>query len=217
MRARAQGMSIVLFALLVSGLGCGSTTLRVYPTWTELPATGLEVRIVEVADVRPFGSASNRAPVPTVRGDPHDSDLTERVVGRWLQHYGRLGANMALEPPQAVPDLVADALVSGLRSAGYRAFSGAGVDSDGAVPLSARIDELWLYERLHGGLGTVAYRIRITITGPLDGFRDGRVLQGRGSVSAGGVDRVLWRRALERALELIAALLSAEAPPAGYS
>lgn len=199
-RALAQRL-LGATAFLMLGLACASEGLRVSLPVSELPRAGPYMNLATVLDTRSFTTASNRAPVPSLRGDPMSASLTERVVGRWLAPSGRLGSNVLLEPPQSVPALVGRAIVFGLRTAGYRAVGENPSVTGPAVDLHATVSEFWIYQRPHGAL---AYRARIILSGSLLPLRGGRIIEINGSVSAGAVDGVLWRRAVERCLEMIA-------------
>jgi len=70
--------------LVLFGLGCAQAGLRVSVPVDGLPRDGPYVHVARVADTRRFVTASNRAPIPSLRGDPNDAALSERMVGRRL-------------------------------------------------------------------------------------------------------------------------------------
>jgi hypothetical protein len=171
------------------------------------PAASPTVLVAEPVDARAFTDASNRAPVPSVQGDPKDTALTTRVIGRRPATKRTLGSNVTLPEGQRVVDFVGQAVADGLRQAGVTATT-AGATSGGganALPrLAVTVRDFWLESRPRGEVAVIEYRFVIDVQGDWPRFRDGRTIESRGTVSSGGLNTVLWRRTFDRALEDIA-------------
>jgi len=201
---------------LVSG-ACASPDEGLSPVLftPEQPARGPAIVVVPSRDARVFTNASHPAPKPSLRGDVDDAQLSSRVVGRHLSSNGMLGANIVLESGITVSDLVDQAIVAGLRDAGIRATveeSGARTH-EAARSLHTTIYEFWLYRRKRSGLGTISYRVSLDVSGQIPGDGGPTRMEVEGSVSAGGVDLQLWRRAVEQALEDVSTKLGQRIRP----
>jgi hypothetical protein len=215
------GIGSLLLALMTTA--CGITKPLYLESKYAIPAapTGaVQVVVATPVDLRPFSSASNRAPVASVQGDPADSALTARVVGRRLDGLDMLGPNILLPPGESVAQWVGRAVVDGLRDAGVEAVldSAGPVDAtDGAHPTPARlrvsIHEFWLDVKPAAGLATIEYRVEIALQGSVPGFGEGAGASAQGGVSAGGLDMTLWRRSFDRALQEIATKTARLADP----
>ncbi len=182
-------------------------------------ATGaVQVVVATPADLRPFSGSSNRAPVPSVQGNPADAALTARVVGRRVDGINMLASNIVLPPGESVSQWVGRAVVEGLRTAGIEAELAAAEADDGATRpprLSVSIHEFWLDVQPSAGLATVEYRVEIALQGAVRGFNEGANVSAQAGVSAGGLDMTLWRRSFDRALEAIAEKTAQQADPLG--
>ena len=179
-------------------------------------AAGPGVTVAPAIDARPFTGASNRAPVPSVQGDPQDAELTARAIGRRPSGTGMLGANVTLPPGETVAGGVGRAVFAGVRlGGGGGGAAGAGAhDGASKTHLGVTIASFWL--DLKPGPSPVAiieYRARIDLMGDWPRFREGRQVEVRGTVSAGGLDNTLWRRAFDRALAAIATETARELQP----
>lgn len=222
---RPQGGSLRAIGMLsvaaLLGSACGVTTPLYLDSGYETPTPepgAVRVVVATPVDARGFSSASNRAPVPSVQGDPADPALTARVVGRRPTATGMLGSNVLLPPDQSVSQWVGRAVVEGLRQAGIAAVAegAAGAPADPSVPrLEVSIHDFWLNVQPSPGLATVVYRVDLAILGPLTGFREGARIPAQNGVSAGGLDMTLWQRSFDRALADIASGVAAAADPLG--
>jgi len=213
-RPHARLLALPLAGLVIGVIGAGGCALTRphvlesrYAT-VELPRSAEPVHVGDPVDARRFTDASNRAPVPSVEGDPDDTTITARTVGRRLVGTGMLGPNVMLPPGESVAGRVREAIVSGLRRAALGAVPAAGAyeDTDRPSPrLDVTVQQLWLDVKPSRTLAVIEYRARIEIEGDWPRFREGRTIEARGTVSAAGLDMTLWRRAFDRALEEIAA------------
>lgn len=209
--------------LALSTAACGMTKPLYVESHYAIPAapTGaVQVVVATPVDLRPFSSASNRAPVPSVQGDPDDSALTARVVGRRLDGLEMLGPNIVLPPGESVALWVGRAVVAGLRDAGVEAVLESATPpaaARGNLPAPPRlrvsIHEFWLDVQPAAGLPTIEYRVEIALQGSVPGFRDGASAAAQGGVSAGGLDMMLWSRSFDRALQQITTKTSGLADP----
>lgn len=171
------------------------------------PATAPAVVVAEPTDARVFTDASNRAPVPSVQGDPKDTALTARVIGRRPATKRTLGSNVTLPEGQRVVDYVGRAVADGLRQAGIAATTTDAAAGAGAAPLprlTVTMRSFWLESKPRGEVAVIEYRFVVDVQGDWPRFRDGRTIDSRGTVSSGGLNTVLWRRTFDRALEDIA-------------
>lgn len=167
----------------------------------------IDVIVAAPVDARHFTDASNRAPVPSVQGDPSDTALTARTVGRRLSTRSMLGPNVTLPPGESVAGWVRHAVVDGLRRAGVRASPAAARPAGGAdtLPrLEVTVRQFWLDVKPGRNLAVVEYRAEIEILGDWPRFGEGRIVRAQGTVSAAALDMMLWRRTFDRALAEIA-------------
>jgi hypothetical protein len=211
-RLRPGATPALVAALCTSLLGgaCALTT----PHHVEsrfAPADVIEqpmaVIVSAPVDARPFTDASNRAPVPSVQGDPSDTTLTSRTVGRRLSTRSMLGPNVTLPPGESVAAWVRHAVVDGLRQAGVRAGPAVAAPAhevESLPRLDVTIRQFWLDVKPGRNLAVVEYRAEIEILGDWPRFGEGRIVQTQGTVSAAALDMTLWRRTFDRALAEIA-------------
>jgi hypothetical protein len=218
MRTRAAAdLRIVALCSALTAFACATPSAGLAPVLEtpELPESGPLLLVLPVHDARVFSTSSHPSPKPSVRGDPKDGALTSRIVGRRLLSSGLLGPNKILEPGVTASDLVESALVAGLRKSGLRATlrSGDAEADAAALPVEATVLDLWLYRRQFSALGTISYLASVDVRGEIPGDRGPALLQIRGSVSAGGVDNRLWRRAIETAMQEISSALTRRIRP----
>ena len=188
------------------------------------PGAGSAVMIERPLDARHFTTSDSRAPVPSLRGDPQDAELTARVLGRMPQTEFSLGPNVTLPPGQTVSGWIQKALVEGFREAGLNAeaasnegdtdtASAPSKHSNASAALSATVVSFWLNVRNAPGPSVVVYRADIEITGDLPRFREGRTVTATGSVSQIGLDYALFRKSFDAALKAIAGATAQAAVP----
>ena len=221
----ATGRAGITSMLLIwIATACGLTTPLYLESQYAIPTTPtatVQVVVATPVDLRPFSAASNRAPVPSVQGDPADAALTARVVGRRLNGLQMLGPNILLPPGESVSLWVGRAVVEGLRAAGVPAVLAASGPNRAALgrpePSSLRVSihEFWLDLKPSAGLPTIEYRVEIALQGSVAGFREAAGATAQGGVSAGGLDMTLWRRSFDRALDEIASKTAELADPLG--
>jgi hypothetical protein len=214
---RAHSIIVMLSAVALVTSACASPDEGLSPVLftPELPARGPTIVVVPSRDARVFTNASHPAPKPSLRGDVDDTQLSSRVLGRHLSSNGMLGANVVLESGITVSDLVDQAIVAGLRNAGIRATveeSGARTHQ-AARALHTTIYEFWLYRRKRSGPGTISYRVSLDVSGQIPGDGGPTRMEVEGSLSAGGVNLQLWRRAVEQALEEVSTKLGQRIRP----
>ena len=228
-RLAAVGLLCALALMVWMGAGCALTApLHVESKYAPEtpPGPGAEVVIETPLDARHFTTSDSRAPVPSLRGDPQDAELTARVVGRMPQTEFSLGPNVTLPPGQTVSSWIQKALVEGFREAGLNAeaapASNNGETDASAAPskhsgapaaLSATVVSFWLNVRNAPGPSVVVYRADIEITGDLPRFREGRTVTATGSVSQIGLDYALFRKSFDAALKAIASATAQAAVP----
>lgn len=209
----------LLLSVVVSA--CGLTSPLYVESKFSAPTPLSTPPVVVVAppvDARRFTAASNRAPVPSVRGNPLDSDLTTRTIGRRLSGTGMLGANVTLPPGESVAHWVGRAVVDGLRRANVPAVAAdsEAVDVPMEVPhLEVTVLAFWLDVKPEAAIAIIEYRAEVEISGDWPRLAGGRTVSTQGTVSAGGLDNTLWRRSFDKALDDIVAKTARAVDPAG--
>lgn len=204
LRTSGQARLAALLILALSTL-MGCTSAGIVPQLTsgrlDDPIEGFPVRIGEVRDLREFQASPSRTFVPSLAGDLDDRALRAKAVGRMVNSANWPAANVVLEPPATVESLVAEAGARALRSAGYRVLDPEDAGFDEATAIDFDIRRLWMIQNPATLPPRARVDIEIRIVAPLLGFERGVDVAAARGVSAGGVDRALFRRALERGLD----------------
>ncbi len=210
----STGRALAALVVLASISGCAGLTpwdgeLATEVEWVPLPEGGPRIWVGEVADAREFRPLGRHPWIPTISGGgENDPQRTGPVVGRRLANkHGNRGGNLTLSEGRTAADLAQDALVKGLRLAGY--WARAAPEGREVQPIvQAELLELWI--RVRQGYFTIRHegRARVRISGfdpPIapDGFICGRAIH-----ASGGRSRFAWERVLRMLVEDLAADLA---------
>ncbi len=202
--------STLSLAGLLAGAGCTSSGLVIEPPEPppDVEVVGGPIRIASVVDARPFSTHGLMAPVHSTSRDPGDSEWTRRVFGRRRTGTTTLGRDRFTRDPAGIPALVRAGLENGVVAAGA---SVADPDAAMSAPhLDAAIDVFWVRPAFRSLNAKLIYEAVVHVSGDLPGFETPVMLRTRGSMVSGAADGVLWRRAVQRTLERLAAALAKE-------
>jgi len=169
-------LAFIVTAMAMLG-GCAATRSVVSPEMgiaTQNPAQGVAVRIDHVDDMRHFSSSPREADMPSLsESDVHDVALTSRAIARKRNGYGMALGDVLLPEGQTVSKLIANAVSQGFRRAGYRVLTKDDPNYAQAVPVNARINEFWSWDRPGFGKVTVYNRADVTLVGELPALSGG--------------------------------------------
>ena len=201
--SRSLSLLILLGLALASLAGCANNGITPELTAGRLdnPSDGIPVRLGEIRDLRRFQNSPSRTFVPSLQGDLEDFALRSRAVGRATNEARRPAENIVLDPPLTVESLVGEAAARALREAGYRVLGPGSFGYDEAIELELEINRLWMMQNLPPMPPHARVDIQIRIVGALFGFERGIDVEAYRKVSGGGMNRGLFRQALERGLD----------------
>lgn len=142
--AAKLGLAFVMSAAL-GACALTRSEVAVVPDTVADPAGGVVVVLGPVTDERRFEVAPSEPSVPSLKepGQIGDKQITNRAIGRKRNTYGAALGDVLLADPQTVSRLVAEAVKSGLRDAGYRVVEVDDPANARAPRVTVRVMEFW--------------------------------------------------------------------------
>ena len=202
-------------AALATGCATSRGTLDVRVPVVQNPATGIEVKLTEVADQRVFERAPSQPSTPSLKDDLiEDRSTTDRAIARKRNGYGKALGDILLPEGRTVAQLGREAITRGLRESGYRVLEDGAPGFAGATPLQAEIEKFWAWFTPGFWAVHLEFEALIRVSGPIDPFADGEEFRGYVRLGSGAATGRVYLNTINQGLEALNADIKSKLQPA---
>ena len=206
LRRRAPGPRTAALLIGLAACAGASPILEVRLAGISDPQSGQAFRIQRVSDRRFFQPVSRDPRLPSAQGGLPDAALAQRIVARRGSGGDRSGGDLLLPEGTSVEDLVAEALTTGFREAGYRVLAPGAPGHAAALPIEADIEQLWGWMRRRATAEAIFdFEVRVRVRAPVAPFAEGVRLRGESQLTRGGPSNASWERLIEDGMADLAA------------
>jgi hypothetical protein len=190
--------------ILTTALGCASSrgTLDIAVPVPPNPIGEVAFQVPVVEDARIFQASPPDPSIPSLKNaeEIRDAVVTSRAIARKRGGYGMAMGDILLPEGRAVQDLARDAIIRGLRSAGHPVLMPGDPGYADALPLAARIDQLWAWLTPGFWAMAIEFETRMHLTSEFAPL-DGEDVRGYILLKSAAVSSEKWRSTIDRGLQ----------------